>query len=211
MKRLSLILLSLLLCACVTTREGVDGGMKKGHGVVDDKVSLHEVGYFEFIAFNSKGQEIWREIAKNAIADEGEQNALNCWLVNTACATSYYVRLSDSTSTCSIAEADNLATASSGEPSGNGYAAQAIGRSSDWTVAQISSGTDGCTETNCYRATSTTETFSASGGSWGPVYCAFVATTSDNTGKLVSWAALSTGRTLASGESLQVTYKIVLQ
>jgi hypothetical protein len=211
----ALLIFVFIACSgCATTKsETLTTPTKGSKGSVEDKKSsLREIGILDFVAYNAEGDVIWTEHIHNAIADEGEQNALQCWLAGTNCAaTNYYLGLSDSTSPCSIAEADNLATASTGEPSTNGYARQTIAKATDWTIAQISSGTDGCTETNCYRATSATKTFSASGGSWGPVNCAFLGTSSDNTGKHISWAALSTSRTLNTGESLQVTYKIVLQ
>ena len=62
-----------------------------------------------------------------------------------------------------------------------------------------------------YQATSKQLTFTASGGSIGPVTYAVIATTSDNTGQLLAYAALSQSRTLASGESLTVTYRLKQQ
>jgi hypothetical protein len=62
-----------------------------------------------------------------------------------------------------------------------------------------------------WRVVSSTETFSASGGSWGPVNCAVLQTTIDNTGDHIAFVALSQARTLASGESLDVSLAIKLQ
>ena len=166
--------------------------------------TAHESGYFFFVHRDKEGNPIWAEVAFNGLDDEGESSFLDCYLRATNCPSNFYLRLSDASTPCSIAETDALAAASAGEPSTNGYAANLIERSATgWPTLVLDSGD--------YQATASTETFVASGGPWGPVYCAFIGTTSDNTGKLISHAALSTGRTLAAGESLQVTYKIKQQ
>lgn len=168
--------------------------------------AVRQIGVFEFAAYDAQGNLLWTEEAHNNLADEGEQHFLDVTLRNATGATQFYIGLSDSTTPCSIAETNNLTAASAGEPSSNGYARSdgLVERSNvGWPTLALDSGD--------YMATSTVETFVASGGSWGPVFCAFLATTIDNTGKLISYAPLSVGRTLASGESLQVTYKIKLQ
>jgi hypothetical protein len=164
-----------------------------------------EIGIFHLSAYAPGGGLLWEEDAHNSLADEGEQLFLDCVLRATSCPSQFYVRLVDSTASCSISDTNTLATAAAlGEPSTNGYAAQLIERNSTgWPTLAPDSGD--------YMATSSVETFSASGGSWGPVYCVMLGTSSDNTGKLVSYAALSQARTLASGESLQITYKVKLQ
>lgn len=91
-----------------------------------------------------------------------------------------------------------------GEPGTYGYAAQLIERSAaGWPTIALDSGD--------YQATANTETFQATGGAWGPVKYCVLATTSDNTGKLISYVALSVPRTLLDQELLQVTYKVKLQ
>lgn len=165
---------------------------------------VREIGIFELTAYDAQGNVLWQEEAHNNLADEGEQAFLDVFLRGATAPTQFYVGLSDSSTPCSITDTATLTTASAGEPSTNGYARQLIERNSTgWPTLGLDSGD--------YMATSSTETFSASGGSWGPVYCVFLGTTSDNTGKHISYAPLSTARTLASGESLQVTYKVKLQ
>lgn len=165
---------------------------------------IHEVGVFELKAYNADGDMIWQEESHNNLADEGEQAFIDVYLRAATGPVQFYYGLSDSSTPCSIADTNTLTTASAGEPSTNGYARQLVERSNvGWPTLALDAGD--------YQATSKTVTFTASGGSWGPVYCAFVSTTLDNTGKLVSYAPLSTGRTLAAGESLQVTYKVKLQ
>lgn len=166
--------------------------------------AIREIGVFELIARNAAGDVIWTEAAHNNLADEGEQTFLDVFLRGGTAPTQFYLGLSDSSTPCSITDTATLTTASSGEPSTNGYARQLIERSATgWPTLALDSGD--------YMATSSTETFVASGGSWGPVYCVFLGTSSDNAGKHISYAPLSTGRTLAAGESLSVTYKVKLQ
>lgn len=101
-------------------------------------------------------------------------------------------------------ETNNLGNLS-GEPTSNGYSRQAVdtttGTPNDWT-ASLTGGD--------WQAASAQQTFSASGGSWGPVQQAWL--TDKNTatsGKyLICTAALSTSRTLNDGDSLKVTYTI---
>ena len=184
--------LALLLAPLVRAQDTLSGHAK-------------EIGVLEFRHFDARGNQIGvEEVALNSLDDEGEQSVLDCYLRATNCPVTYYLRLSDSSTPCSIAETDTLTTASAGEPTVNGYAAQQITRdSTGWPTLGL--------DTGDYQAVSAVKTFAATTGSWGPVYCAFLATTSDNTGKLVAHAALSTGRTLAAGESLQVTYRLKMQ
>lgn len=166
--------------------------------------AIREIGVFELTAYDADGNVIWTDEAHNNLADEGEQAFLDVYLRGATAPTQFYLFLADSSTPCSITDTATLTTASAGEPSTNGYARQLIERSATgWPTLALDSGD--------YMATSSTETFTASGGSWGPVYCVGLATTSDNTGKHVSYAALSQARTLAAGESLQVTYKVKLQ
>jgi hypothetical protein len=157
------------------------------------------IGVFELVAHDAAGHELWRETIHNALADEGEEAFLDVFLRGATAPATFYLRLYNDTP----AETDGLADLT-GEPSGNGYAAEELARSAvGWPTLALDSGD--------YQATSATVTYTASGGSIGPVTYCVLATTSDNTGLLVSYAALSQSRTLADGESLDVTYRIKLQ
>ena len=164
------------------------------------KTTMKWTGLVDFKCFDKDGKLKWEENdLHNALADEGEYAFLDVFLRAGTAPTTFYLRLFNDTPV----ETDTLANLT-GEPSGYGYAAQEIPRTTGgWTTLALDSGD--------YMATSTTETFTASGGSIGPVTYAVLATTSDNTGKLISFVALSQSRTLSSGDSLQVTYKVKLQ
>lgn len=130
--------------------------------------------------------------------DEGEQMMLDVFLRNGTAPSNFYLGLCNvSGGVANMAETLTLSTLS-GEASGGGYSRQLIERSNTgWPTLALNSGD--------YMATASVETFTASGGTIGPVNVAFLATTSDNTGKLITAVDLSTARTLQDGDSLNVT------
>jgi len=145
------------------------------------------------------GKLLWEHEGPNALADEGERQMLEVYYRAENAPTTFYIRLYNDTP----AETDGLADLT-GEPSGNGYAAEEVERSSTgFPTIETNSGD--------WQVVSKTVTFEASGGSIGPVTYAVLATTSDNTGKLVAYVALSQSRTLAAGETLDVTITIKQQ
>ncbi len=165
----------------------------------DGNGSAREHGEFHLVCRDADGAVKWTEIARNALADEGEQLFLDVALRGATAPANTYLRLYNDTP----AETDTLATLT-GEPSGNGYSAQALtSNDTGWPTLALDSGD--------YMATSAAKTFTASGGTIGPVTYLALATTSDNTGKLISYAALSATRTLTAGDSLQVTYRLKMQ
>jgi hypothetical protein len=161
---------------------------------------IKEIGSMDFHCYDKDGNLKWEDLNRsNSLADEGEYMFLNIVLQAGTVPTNYFLRLFNSTPV----DTNTLASLT-GEPAGTGYVAQTVERSwTGWPTLDLDSGD--------YQATSSTETFVASGGSWGPVSYCVLATSTDSSGKLVSYVALSTPRTLASGESLQVTYKLKLQ
>ena len=66
------------------------------------------------------------------------------------------------------------------------------------------------TVNNIYRAVSPVVTYVASGSGFGPVKSFFMATSSDNTGILVSSALLSSQVTLAAGDTLNLKMSMQL-
>lgn len=155
-------------------------------------------GAMRFRHRDRAGKIIWEHTSHNDLANEGEQQLLDVYLRGATPPAGFYFRLYNDTP----AETDTLSTLT-GEPTTNGYAAVAIERSNvGWPTLALDSGD--------YQATSKTVTFTASGGAIGPVTYGVLATSSDNTGKLVSYAALSQARTMADGESLEIDYAVKL-
>jgi hypothetical protein len=205
MKRFNLLVVSCLILVMGLFSAPADANhhlelpeWKTSYETLESKIG--KAGYFDFRAYDKDGNLIWEELDRpNNLADEGEENSLDCWLRATSCPTQFYLRLFNDTPT----ETDAL-TDLTGEASGNGYAAQLVERSATgWPTLALDGGD--------FQATSSAETFSASGGSWGPVTYCVLATSTDGSGKLISYVALSQSRTLQDGETLQVTYKIKQQ
>jgi len=143
---------------------------------------------------DARGRLVWAQVAHNMLHDEGEKFVLEAVFPETqSIPAAYYIGLDNRTS---LAEEDTLASLS-GEPTGNGYSRKAVNSdATDMTLSQVSGD---------WRVTTKTVTFTASGGSIGPVTKAFLCNVATGSaGKLLQSNALSQSRTLASGESLDV-------
>lgn len=134
----------------------------------------------------------------NNLADEGEKDILDVYFDDVAVRANTYARLYNDTP----GETDGLSDLT-GEASGNGYAAATFARGTDWGDPTLDSGD--------MQTTSTTKSFSASGGSWGPVTYAVLATVATGTsGLLLAYVALSSSRTLTDGDSMNVDWAVKL-
>lgn len=124
--------------------------------------------------------------------DEGENWLLDVALKKgTSPPTNLYLGLYTNTTE----PAEDATLASLTEPSGNGYARQAIACGGDWTLSGS-------------QVTAAQKTFAASGGAWGNVYGYFIATTIDGAGKLLAVEQFSDGPyNVVDGGSVKVTAK----
>lgn len=130
----------------------------------------------------------------NAVADEGEQLILDVFFRAATAPTNFTLRLANSTPT----ETSTLAGIT--WVSGTGYAGITVARNTtDWPTLALVSGD--------FKVTMATKTFSAT-GTWTTANFIALATTADNTGKLVSYSALSAARTLVNGDTLAVDYSV---
>lgn len=146
------------------------------------------------------GKVIWQDSGRNGLADAGEEAMLETFFRGRALyePTEFYVRLCNDT----LVETDTLVTIT-GEPSANGYAPQLLERSTvGFPTKELDEGD--------YRIVSKEVTFAASGGDIGPVTTAFMATTSDNSGVLIAFRALSLVRTVIDGDEMVVQMRIKL-
>lgn len=109
--------------------------------------------------------------------------------------TFYYIGLDNRTT---VLYDDDIGSIT-GEPSSNGYGRQTVSSSSGFGITL----TDGR-----IRATSGILTFTAIGGSWGPVKNVFLTTSTDSSGDLIASSALSSERTLNNGDHLTVRFKL---
>jgi hypothetical protein len=97
-----------------------------------------------------------------------------------------------------VSLADDASLAGVTELTGTGYARQEIPSSAvGWTV--------GAGGTYDIEADGTQETFTATDDDWDDAKIWFLATTVNDTGKLIAWAPLSETRSLLNGDSLKVT------
>lgn len=158
------------------------------------------LGIWDFEVKDKDGNLVEKWSQQNDLADEGENLMLDAFFRGQNNPSGgFYIRLFNDTPV----ETDGLADLT-GEPSGNGYSAEALAQdTTDFPTLELDSGD--------WRVVSKTVTFTADGGAIGPVTYGVLATSSDNTGKLVAYVPLSVSRTLADGESLAVTITIKLR
>jgi hypothetical protein len=169
-------------------------------------------GVYSVECVGADGALKWSEECDNAVFDEGEQLILDLALRG-ASLGSWYMGLLKTSLTPTPAETSTLATlpVSTHEPinaTEPGYTRGAIARdstASGWPTLALSSGD--------FEATTKVVSFTASGNWTGSIRWLFLTTDSTvqgTTGKLVSLAQLSADRTLLSGDTLNVTYKLKL-
>ena len=134
----------------------------------------------------------------NALLDEGERNVLDVYFRNNLAPASFFLGLSSTT----LSETQTLANAI--EPSQSGYARQTIARNtSDWSAPALDAGD--------MKTTATQESFVAA-ATWTPVTEIILTSTSaGSNGSVLLTAALSTTRSLVSGDTLNVTLSVKAQ
>lgn len=164
---------------------------------------IQESGVFRLSCYDAAGNLKWQEAAHNALAQQGERLFLDGVLRGGTIPAGWFLRLYNATPTGT----STLATLAAFEPAtANGY-----NPASNSITKDITGFPSLTTATLHYQAVSKTVTITASGGAIGPVtYCA-LASSSDNTGQLIAYAALSATRTLQAGDSLNMTYTVRLQ
>jgi hypothetical protein len=146
------------------------------------------------------GKVIWEDEGHNSITQEGEDALLETYFRGNTdyTPTEFYVRLCNDI----LVVSDNLVSVVN-EPSGNGYSAQLVERS---TVGFPTKEMDAL----AYRLVSKVLSFTASGGDIGPVITAYLTTTSDNTGKLLAFRSLAMTRTIIDGDTMTIQFRIKL-
>jgi len=160
------------------------------------------IGDLDVVEFSPEYFDLMREqpFTENALADEGESDLLAVYFRAGTAPTTFYLGLLNSTPT----DTTTLATMTS-EPSGNGYSRQQITRdNTGWPTLAL--------DTGDFRAVAAVKTFTASGGTIGPVTYAFLCTNAatGTSGKFLVYNALSSSRTLNDGDSLDVTMRVKL-
>lgn len=148
------------------------------------------------------GKVLWEIDKHNILVDEGERAIGEVFFRNGDASYlpgSFYTGMYRGT----ISESTTLATVPN-EPSGNGYSRQEIERSSvGWPTVEQHEGD--------WRWISKTITITASGGDIGPCGGAFLCTSTDATGAIVSAIAFPVERTIVSGSSVEFTLRVKLK
>lgn len=136
----------------------------------------------------------------NMLHRTGEQYILNSAFIGSK-PDFFYFGLDGRTTLAAI---DTMVTISNNgnEPTINGYSRVAVSSSNAFSL-NLSS--------EHYVATCPVISFSATGGSWGPVKNLFLTTASDNTGILIASAPLSQNTTLSAGDTLNVRLGLSLR
>jgi hypothetical protein len=152
--------------------------------------------------FDVFGNVIWENYnLPNMVHDEGEAFYLGV-LYNSAVTplpSNYYCGLDNRTS---IANEDTLGNLYQ-EPTQFGYARQAVSSVNGFTIAKNAA--------DVWQATTNVVTFIASGGGWGSVKNLFLATTSNNSGKLISTVLLNGSHFLNDGEKITLRMGLTLR
>ena len=122
-------------------------------------------------------------------------------VTNTYIPASYYFGLDNR---ATIAPADTMTTVSlNGEPSTSGYARASISSTGQFAVSISGSGNN--------VATSPVVSFTASGGSFGPVRNMFLTDQTDNSGYLIASVPLTSQLTVSAGETIAARMGLVLK
>lgn len=93
--------------------------------------------------------------------------------------------------------AEDATIASLTEVSGNGYARKTLTRGS-WVIIDS-------------EAAYAEQIFLASGGDWGDTYGYFIATSSDDSGKLIAIEQFAGARPIEDGKGLKITPKMIVE
>lgn len=156
-------------------------------------------GIWEITCVGKDGKVKWQEEVYNALANQGEMNLLDTFFRLQNAPTEFYLRLCYDT----LAETDTLSVVQN-EASGFGYAPQVVERSlTGFPVLELDAGD--------YRVITKQVSFTAAGGDIGPFNTLYLATTSDNSGLLIGFIALSIERTVLSGDTMLARLRIKLK
>lgn len=150
---------------------------------------------------DDKGRVLWERFnIPNTFHSGGQEFLMKVAFITASGVTvpsSYYVGL-DARST--LAVTDTLTTIS-GEPTQFGYSRQTLSSANGFSLT---------TSGNNYKLISNILTFSATGGTWGPVSCVFLTTGAGSVGYLISSALLPEARTVQSGQSITMQIDLSL-
>lgn len=164
---------------------------------------LHFLRILEVVHKDENGNVLWEnKNIPNTFHLQGEEFILSS-LLRTVSGISvpsfYYIGMDNRTT---LSPSNNMASINT-EPNGNGYSRQAVSSATGFTIENYT-----LANVSHWRAVSQVVSFTASGGSWGPVSSVFLTNQLDSNGYLISTAPLGTTRTIGNGEV--ISYRFVL-
>lgn len=165
----------------------------------------HVITILEIKHLSKDGQILWEaKNLPNTLHTDGEEYMLKAvftgGVTNTFIPASYYFGLDNRVS---ILAADDMTTIStSNEPSTNGYNRASVSSTGQFSVSVSVSNN---------IATSPVVSFTATGGSFGPIRNMFMTDESTNSGFLIASVPLTTQLTVSSGETIAARMGLVLK
>ena len=147
------------------------------------------------------GKVIWEDVGPNSLSNQGQEEILETYFRNNTpfIPTQFYVRLCNETLVLT-----STLTSVSTEPAGTyGYAPILIPRTVGGFPTKTLVGPS-------WTITSIQVSWTATGGTIGPVTTAYLGTTNDNTGVLIAFRALSQTRTILAGDTMTLQFAISL-
>lgn len=163
--------------------------MKNWHGLI----KILEIQHVR------QGKIIWEaKDLYNLLHTEAEEFFLNCLFASEEVPADYYLGLDDREELAAADTMDDILD----EPTTNGYLRQTVNTTNGWTVTL---------HNGVYRALSQIVSFTAAGGSWGPVKNLFMTTASDDSGVLISSVPLSSEASLTDGDAINMRMALSLR
>lgn len=159
-------------------------------------------GYYDVKCLDSAGNVKWEETIKNLVTTEGKNDILDKYFSGTAYTASWYMGLVSGNYAPTYAVTDTLTSHGNGTSTGWAeLAGGGVAYSGARPTTTFAAATGGSKASSAISFTiSATNTVAG----------AFLATTTDNTGKLYSAGSFTGGnRSVASGDTLLVTYTAV--
>jgi len=167
--------------------------------------NIHILRIDEIKHISENGKVLWQSSGLlNVIHVDGEEFMLSALFnggnnPNTVIPDFYYFGLDDRTT---VNTSDTMASLT-GEPTLFGYQRQSVDSTTGFTIVEVSP--------NVLRALSTILSFSASGGTWGPIDNLFLTSKPDNTGFLIATVALGASITVTNGQSVTMRMSMGLE
>lgn len=155
----------------------------------------------EVVHTNSNGEILFKQNnVLNILHRTGEQYILNTVFIGSK--SDYFYFGLDGRSGLTVLDTMTTISNAGNEPNINGYSRVSVSSVNAFSLSLVS---------DHYVVTCPVISFSATGGSWGPVKNLFLTTSSNNSGTLIASVPLSQNTTLSAGDTLNVRLGLSLR